>query len=119
MPSLMMKQSALAEMKSLLIEVELCGAKLVHCPMDPRNSTVVLTEHFIVKSCSVEFVCMISKVVCSKLSWVHIVPCRPIWGEESHASTAFWLFRSGHNHVELSVAVWTGIRAMGFCLQDF
>lgn len=32
---------------------------------------------------------------------------------------AFWLFISGHNHTELSAAVWPGIRAMGFCLQDF
>lgn len=62
MPSLMMKQSAPAEVRSPLTEVELYGAKLVHCPMDPRNSTVVLTKHFIVKSCSVEFARVISKL---------------------------------------------------------
>lgn len=75
MPSSVIKQSAHVEMRRPLIEVEMYAAELVHtvqCPMDPRNSTDVLPKHFIsiVKSCSVELVWMISKLVCSKLAWV-------------------------------------------------
>jgi len=108
-PSLAIKQSVLAEVRHLLVEGEL------DCAERPGSGADALTKHFtsLVKSFSAEFVWMIAKLVCSKPVWVP-QHCAMRTGHRKQKAVLARPFGS----MGLSVAVWPGIRELGFCCQD-